>query len=343
MSHSKNGAGTDRRRLAILAAAAAITLTAAGCTPSSNSPSANTLGDGFGTRGQNRTMDFFMLFDPATEPTFAQISKGAQDAAKLANVQLNEQNAGGQNANYVQLIQTAIANKPEAIFVMFQDPSWNDVVCQAHNAGINVYGYGIPPTGDTANCVNGFVGQDFTAVGKTIGEKLLQSVSLKSGDKVLCPVEAPSASYAIQRSSGVNEALKSVGVQCTMLETTGADEQALNAMNTWLGANRDVKAIVPLGGTPNRNAVAAEDAVGVTAPILGFDTSPQVIEGIKSGRILAVADQQPYIEGFQSIMQAALKTDFGLSSANINSGGNSLVDKSNVGDLEAKELQGIRW
>ncbi|MHC6595120.1 substrate-binding domain-containing protein [Arthrobacter sp. C152] len=288
-------------------------------------------------------MDYFMLFDPATEPTFAQISRGAQDAAKLANIHLNEQNAGGQAANYVQLIQTAIANKPEAIFVMFQDPSWNDVVCQAHDSGIMVYGYGIAPTGDTSKCVDGFVGQDFTVVGKTIGQKLLDSVSLKTGDKVLCPVEAPSASYAIQRASGVNEALKSVGVECTMLETTGADEQALNAMNTWLGANRDVKAVVPLGGTPNRNAVAAEDAVDVKAPIVGFDTSPQVIEGIKSGRILAVADQQPYTQGFQSIMQATLNADFGLSPANINSGGNALVDKSNVANLEAKELQGIRW
>jgi simple sugar transport system substrate-binding protein len=141
----------------------------------------------------------------------------------------------------------------------------------------------------------------------------------------------------------VDEALKTVGTKCTMLRTTGSDEPALNALNTWLGANRDVKAIVPLGGTPHRNAVAAEDAVGVKAPIIGFDTSPQVIDGIKSGRIIATADQQGYVQGFQSVMQAALQLDFGLAPADINSGGNALIDKSNVGLLEARELQGVRW
>jgi hypothetical protein len=42
-------------------------------------------------------------------------------------------------------------------------------------------------------------------------------------------------------------------------------------------------------------------------------------------------------------MQAGLFLDFALSPANINSGGNALIDKSNVGSLEDKALQGVRW
>jgi len=303
------------------------------------------LEDGFGSRGENRSMFFFLFFDPATEPTSAQIARGAEDAAALANIDLTEQNAGGDVSKQVELVENAIANKPAAMFLLFQDPSWNDAVCKAHEAGIKVYAYGVGPSVDdpVADCVEAFVGQDFVEVGKIIGERLVDEVGIQAGDKVLCPVEEPTASYAVQRAQGVDEALKAVGTKCTMLRTTGADEQALNAMNTWLGANKDVKAIVPLGGTPARNAVAAEDAVGVKAPVIGFDTSPQVIDGIKSGRIIAIADQQPYIQGFQSIMQASLNLDFGLSPANVNSGGNALIDKTNVADLEARDLQGIRW
>jgi simple sugar transport system substrate-binding protein len=290
-------------------------------------------------------MYFFLFFDPATEPTFGQIARGAEDAATLANIDLTEQNAGGDVSRQLELVENAIANKPAAMFLLFQDPSWNDAVCKAHDAGIKVYAYGVGPAADdpVADCVEAFVGQDFVEVGRIIGERLVDEVDIQAGDKVLCPVEEPTASYAVQRAEGVNQALKEVGTKCTMLETTGADEQALNAMNTWLGANRDVKAIVPLGGTPARNAVAAEDAVGVEAPIIGFDTSPQVIDGIKSGRIIAIADQQPYVQGFQSVMQAALNLDFGVSPATLNSGGNALIDKSNVGDLEARDLQGVRW
>ena len=100
---------------------------------------------------------------------------------------------------------------------------------------------------------------------------------------------------------------------------------------------------MPLGGTPHRNAVAAEDAANNKAPIIGFDTSPQVIAGIKSGRILATADQQGYIQGYQAVTQGTLYLDFALSPANINSGGNALIDKSNVANLEDKALQGVRW
>jgi len=333
-----------KRRAALIATLSAVALVASACTGGGSGSTATTgLKDGLGSRGENRSMYFFLFHDPATEPTYAQIAQGARDAAQLAGINLTEQNAGSEVSRQVELVENAIANKPAAMFLIFQDPSWNEAVCKAHAAGIKVYAYGIGPSDEAKDCVSAFVGQDFAQVGQTIGERLIKEVKLNAGDKVLCPVEEPTAPYAIQRSAGVNAALKSVGVECTMLRTSSADEQALNAMNTWLGANTDVKAIVPLGGTPHRNAVTAEDAVGVTAPIIGFDTSPQVIEGIKAGRIIASADQQPYVQGFQSVMQSALNLDFGISPADINSGGTGLIDKTNVADLEAKELQGVRW
>jgi simple sugar transport system substrate-binding protein len=252
--------------MALIATASATALLATACTggggSNSNSSGAG-LESGFGSRGESRSMYFFLFHDPATESTYAQILKGAKDAAQLSNIELTEQNAGGEVARQVELVENAIPNKPSAIFLTFQDPSWSDAVCKAHAAGIKVYAYGIAPSKAAADCVEAFVGQDFTQVGQTIGERLIKEVDIKAGDKVLCPVEETTASYGVQRAAGVNAALKSVGAECTMLRTSSADEQALNAMTTWLGANSDVKAIVPLGGTPHRNAVAAEDAVSV--------------------------------------------------------------------------------
>lgn len=330
---------------ATVAAAAALLLALTGCTSEGGEGDADGgLESGFGTRGENRSMFFFLFFDPATEPTFAQIAQGAKDAAILANIDLTEQNAGGDVSQQVELVENAISNQPYAMFMLFQDPSWGPAACRAHDQGIKIYAYGVPPTDpEILACVDAFVGQDFVTVGRVIGERLIEETNLSVGDKVMCPVEEPTAPYAIQRAQGVNEALATVGVECELLRTGGADEEALNAMTAWLGANQDVAAVVPLGGTPHRNAVAAEDATGVTAPIIGFDTSPQVIDGIKQGRIIATADQHPYIQGFQSVMQAALSLDFGISSADINSGGNSLIDATNVELLEAAELQGVRW
>ncbi len=301
------------------------------------------LEDGFGGRAENRDAYFITFYDPAADAFWNQMLTGAKDAAELGNLDITDQTAKDDVGTMTDLISSAIASKPAAMFIPFNDPSWEGAVCEAADAGIPVFAFNVPPAEVAEDCVKAFVGQDFVEVGKLVGERLLEEVDLQAGDKVLCPAEEPTQQYAIQRGGGVESVLETVGVKCEYLQTTGEDGAALDAMTSWLTANKDVKAIVPLGGTPHRNAVAAEDAAGVEVPIVGFDTSPQVIDGIKNGRIIATADQQGYIQGYQTVMQAVLYLDFGLSPANINSGGNELIDKDNVNVLEDPDLEGVRW
>jgi simple sugar transport system substrate-binding protein len=302
------------------------------------------LSDGFGKRATNRNVTFITYYDPSSDAFWNQILSGANDAAKLGNLKITSQTAGGDTTKMTDLVTAAIATKPAALYISFNDPAWENAACDAQKAGIPVFAYNVPPANAAKTCVTAFVGQDFTAVGKIVGDQLLKDVpTLKAGDKVLCPAEEPTQQYAIQRGGGVNQALAAKGLKCTFLRTGGDDGPALDALTSWLTANPDVKAIVPLGGTPHRNLVKAEDAANVTAPIAGFDTSPQVVSGIKSGRILASADQQGYVQGFDTVMQSVLYLDFGISPANINSGGNGLIDKTNVTNLEATDLKGVRY
>lgn len=301
------------------------------------------LESGLGKRAKDREVKFITYYDPAADAFWNQMLTGAQNAASLSNLELTHQTAKDDVATMTDLINSAIAGKPAAMFIPFNDPSWESAVCEASDAGIPVFAFNVPPADVAKDCVQAFVGQDFVEVGQIIGTRLVEEVKLAAGDKVLCPAEEPTQQYAIQRGGGVESVLKTVGVECEYLQTTGEDAAALDAMTAWLTANKDVKAVVPLGGTPHRNAVAAQDAAGVKVPIIGFDTSPQVIDGIKNGRIIATADQQGYIQGYQTVMQAALYLDFGLSPADINSGGNSLIDETNVEVLEEADLKGVRW
>jgi simple sugar transport system substrate-binding protein len=333
------------RGFALGAVAIAALLLASACT-GSDSGGASTKGgldDGFGSHAKKRTAYFITFYPPSSDAFWNQILTGAQDAAKIGNLKMTHQTANSDTGKMTDLINSAIATKPAALFIPFNDPSWENAVCEASKAGIPVFAYNVPPADAAKECIKSFVGQDFTEVGAIIGQRLLDEVDIKSGDKVLCPAEEPTQQYAIQRGGGVDSVLKTVGAKCTFLQTTGEDGKALDSMTSWLASNKDVKAVVPLGGTPHRNAVAAEDAAGVKVPIIGFDTSPQVIDGIKSGRIIATADQQGYVQGFQTVMQGTLFLDFGLSPATINSGGNALIDKKNVNLLEDKALQGVRW
>lgn len=341
MFHATNSLSRRWRRSALGMLAAGALMSAAACSQANGGGGG--LDNGFGDRAKNRDAYFITYYDPAADAFWNQMLTGAQNAADLGNLNLTHQTAKDDVATMTDLISSAIASKPAAMFIPFNDPSWEGAVCEAADAGIPVFAFNVPPADVGKDCVKAFVGQDFFEVGGIVGQRLVDEVDLSAGDKVLCPAEEPTQQYAIQRGGGVDSILKKIGVKCEFLQTTGEDAAALDAMTSWLTANKDVKAIVPLGGTPHRNAVAAEDAAGVKVPIVGFDTSPQVIDGIKSGRIIATADQQGYIQGFQTVMQGVLYIDFGLSPANINSGGNSLIDKTNVDVLEEPDLQGVRW
>jgi len=210
--------------IALLAILPAVTLSA--CTKSSstdNSASSSStaaagtgLADGFGKRNASRNVTFITFYDPATDAFWNQMLSGAKDAARLGNLNLNAQTAGSDVTKMTDLVTAAIATKPAALFITFNDPAWENAACDAQKAGIPVFAFNVPPAAAAKNCVMAFVGQDFTQVGTVVGQRLLQDVpSLKAGDKVLCPAEEPTQQYAIQRGGGVNQAIASKGLKCT--------------------------------------------------------------------------------------------------------------------------------
>lgn len=318
-----------------------------GSSSSAAAPAA--LESGFGSRAEARDAYFFTYYNPAGDAFWAQILQGGEDAAALGNLNFTHQTAEGDSAQMVNLVQTAIATSPAIIFMPFNEgEAWVDVACQAKDAGIPVIAFNVPAPASAGDCVAGFVGQDFYEVGTIIGQALLDSGIVGAGDKVLITAEEPDQPYALQRGGGVYDVLSAAGIgvleQPQWLRTSGDDAAALDALTSWLVANPDVKAIVPVGGTPHRNLPAALDAAGnTTAKVIGFDTAPQIVQGLKDGVILATADQQGYIQGFQAVMQGVLHLDFGFSPANINSGGNGLITADNVANIEAADLQGVRW
>jgi simple sugar transport system substrate-binding protein len=334
-----------KRGLALAAIVGAAALALSGCASTPATPAATGLADGFGSLGTNRDVMFFTYYNPASDPFWNQIFTGAQDAAKLGHLNLTHVTADSKDDVLISNIQTGIAKKPAIMFIPFNlGEKETTVACQAHDAGIQVIAYNVPPAPGAANCVSAFVGQDFYAVGQIIGKQLLAQVpTLKSGDKIFFPAEHAEQPYAQQRGGGVNDSLKAKGLKGTFLSTGDDDATTLSNLTAWLTANKDVKAIVPLGGTPHRNVYAAMKAAGVTVPVIGFDTSQQVIDGITSGADLGTADQQGYVQGFQSVMQGVLSIDFGLLPANINSGGQGLVTKENVGNLSNPKLKGVRY
>ena len=131
-------------------------------------------------------------------PFFNPLIKGAQDAAKEADVDLDIQYANNDQVLQNNIIQTAVANKVDGIAtVIWDDHAFKKSICDAVHAGIPVIAFNVDNTkGAADSCRLAFIGQDFVTAGYLIGKRMVAAAHLKKGDLVFTPVEFPDAAYA---------------------------------------------------------------------------------------------------------------------------------------------------
>jgi len=263
---------------------------------------------------------------------FDPLLKGANDAAKQMDVDLDIQYANNDQATENNIIQTAIANKVDGIAaIIWDDNAFNKTICDATKAGIPVIAFNIDHSqgAKSGNCRLAFIGQDFPATGYLIGKRMIEAAHLKAGDLVFTPVEFPDAVYATKRHEGVQKALDEVGAESEMIGTGGDLPQVLTKEVQYLIGHPEVKAVIGLGAQPMIEIVPAMKQAGVKVPVGGFDLSKDILQGIADGDITATVDQQPYSQGYYAVVQLAQKIRFGLYPSDMNTGGNGMVDNTN--------------
>jgi simple sugar transport system substrate-binding protein len=268
---------------------------------------------------------------------------GSDAAAALTGLKVETQFSDNDSNKLRSIFQSGVAEKVAGIIVSVPDASLNEPICAARKAGIPVLTWNVNgTTGAGRDCQMAFLGQDFVTTGAVIGQRMIDDGLIEQGDKVFCPVEYPNSDYAAQRAAGVNKALATVGAKCDVVGI-GADlAKARTTMAQYLLGHRDTNAIVSLGGTGTSMAAQAVKQARLKGiAIGGFDLTPQVIEGIKSGAINATVDQQPYSQGYLAVMEMALYLKYGLFPSDVATGGTGLVDKSNV-DLVSSLVPGYR-
>jgi len=309
-------------------------LAACGGGSTSTTNTTNTSGAGGGLSGGTDISGKSILFEIQSSPSdsfFVPVVNGAKAAAAIAGLKLQIQYASNDDTTEVNQVNTAMASGVIGVALSIPDPGLNKVVCAARSKGIAVVAFNIDgATGQGASCVQAFVGQDFVASGALIGQRMINAGLIKSGDHVCCPVEFPAQVYAAQRYAGVKQALSAIGATCEELGTGVDFGPAKATMVSYLLGHPNTTAIIGLGHTPLDQAPAAAKQVGKNLPIGGFDVTSDILSSIKSGAITATVDQQPYIQGFQSVMQLALYLKYAISPANINTSNGALIDKNNV-------------
>jgi len=262
---------------------------------------------------------------------------GAKAAAKLTGINLEIQYSNSDDATQSNQLRTATSRKLAGIATSLPNASAGKAICEAKEAGIPVITFNVNGlTKAGAKCVTAFVGQDFVQAGAAIAQRMVDEGLVNKGTNAYCPVELPTATYALQRHQGVMSVFKKIGAKCDMVGVGTAPDKAQTTMVNYLLGKRNVTAIVALGGTPL--SVAEAVAAKVKKPdmaIGGFDLSKPVLDGIKSGKIVAAVDQQPYSQGFYAIMQLVLQSTYSLYPSDMGTGGRGLVDSSNINEVSA--------
>jgi simple sugar transport system substrate-binding protein len=303
-----------------------------GASTSSNtttgSSSAGTLSGGTDISGKT------ILFEIQSSPSdsfFVPVVNGAKAAAAIAGFKLQIQYASNDDTTEVNQVNTALASNVAGVALSIPDAGLNKVVCDARAKGVPVVAFNIDgATGQGASCVQAFVGQDFVQSGALIAQRMINNGQIKAGDHVFCPVEFPAQVYAAERYAGVKQALSAIGATCEELGTGVDFGPAKATMVSYLLGHPKTAAIIGLGHTPLDQAPAAAKQANKNIPIGGFDVTSDILSAIKSGTITATIDQQPYIQGFQSIMQLALYMKYAIAPSNLNTSNGALIDKNNV-------------
>ncbi len=122
-------------------------------------------------------------------------------------------------------------------------------------------------------------------------------------------------------------------------------EQSAGLLADYFLAHPQTRAIATLGPLPADAFYLFADEQGKKAGEIihvTHDTSPAIFQRIRQGYTLQAIDQQPYLQGYLTVLFLYLNRKFGLSLASDVLTGPFAITSANVGAVEALVRSGVR-
>lgn len=280
------------------------------------------------------------------------VADGALAAAEDLGVDLELYWSNWESDRMVRQFKEAIETAPAGIAIMGHpgEAAMAPFVREARRKDIVVTSLNVElPTmhRDFREAGFGYVGQDVEATGAKLAATAIRRFDLTPGDTVLV---YGVASYPIRgkRTLRAIEAFEEAELEVVYREhrrgSTSAEDRANQAT-----------AIVELLEAHPEAALLFDDTdVGSTAyamrthgfatdriPVVGFDLTPEIVEDVREGYIDLIADQQPYLQGYLSVLQLALSAEYGFSGLYIDTGG-GYIDAGNIDSVAELVERGVR-
>jgi simple sugar transport system substrate-binding protein len=288
-------------------------------------------GERFGKFPKHPVWKFTFVNHVTTNPFFVPTRYGAEDACALLGC--TYQWTGSEKSiatDMVNSFDTAISAGVDGIACCLVDQAaFNAPTEKALQAGIPVVSYNADTTGNKRLC---YIGQDLFVSGKGLGQRIVELVP--EGD-VVGFIATPGQLNIQPRLDGAKAAIKESGKNITLTEiSTGAAlNDEVSAVEAFYTGHPDIKGMfaVDAGSTAAvAKTMAGHQLQSKGVHAGGFDLLPTTLEAISKGDLDFTIDQQPYLQGFYTVMVLFLfKISGGLTGpADINTGLNFITKTS---------------
>lgn len=252
-------------------------------------------GGGETAAGEDESCTLGMTQINQTAVFFTQMNEGAQEAAEAAGCELTIANANNDSATQSSHIENFVSQGVDGIIVVAIDVNGVMPAVQAAQAE------DIPVVAIDAELegVDTFVGVDNEAAGTEAAQWMVDE-GLVDG-RSYGVVDAKNSFIQNQREDSFRAVIDDNGAEYTQsVNGDNVQETAANAAQDLITAQPDLDFVYTTGEPATVGAVAALEG-NTDTEIIGWDLTKEVINGIDSGLVRAVIQQNPKQEGVEAV------------------------------------------
>ena len=270
-------------------------------------------------------LEIAVVYMNITIPFAGLIKQGVDAAAKELGIDAYMTGATDWNtSSQYQVIENLVAKKVDGISVAVLDiPGLTPIINKSVESGIVTTCFNVDAPESKRMS---FVGEDLFLAGKETAEVLIEYMGTK-GEVIISSV-AIGAIWSKKREDGVRSVLKNYpDIKIVdVINAEGAEQNAYAALENSLLAHPEVDGMISLGGTQYLWARLLQNKdmgnIKSAKPIYntGHDLYEEKLLQIQNGWATAAFGQNPYLQGYQAVMQIYRKVMNNVDGKDIDTG-----------------------
>ena len=331
-----------RKRILVVLLSAALAMTVAACGAQVRDSGGGNQGGGSGG-GKKGPIRLAVVPKAVGFDFWEQVRIGAQCAAKKSkgdvSVQWDGVTAETDVNGQVNLLQNFITQGVDGLVYAATDAKvLNQVTKQALDQGLTVVN--IDSGTDPQPKKVPVVATDNVAAAERATELMAKKLGKQGGKVAFIPFQPGTATNDTRAKGFKNVMKKNPQLKLVAEQSSQSDyNTALRVTNDILTAHPDLNAIYAANEPGVLGAAEAVRQAGKAGKItiVGWDTAPDEIKGVKQGVITALVAQNPFRMGYDGVNLAVKGLRGGGSLKNVDTGA-ALITKDNVNNKEIKAL-----